>query len=280
MTLIDGHSIAAQRRAQLAQEITKNFSTPPHLTVILVGDDPASAVYVRKKNDACLVVGITSTVLTLPAATTEAELLKTIQRLNQDATVHGILVQLPLPAHIHSDRIMMAIHPLKDVDGLHPENVGLLNLGQPRFVSCTPAGIMTLLNYIGYDCTGKEAVILGRSRIVGRPMAALLLSRNATVTICHRHTAHLPDVCQRADLLVAAVGVPHLVQRNWVKSGACVIDVGVNRLPDGRLTGDVDFENVRDIASWITPVPKGVGPMTIVSLLENTLQAFKLQHQE
>lgn len=272
MQLIDGKKIAEEHLAQVAKRV-KQLSSPPHLAVVLVGENPASVVYTRNKHATCLKLGMKSSLITLPADTTEAALLAKITELNQDPDVDGILVQLPLPAHVSADRIMHAIDPRKDVDGFHPENVGLLHLGRPRFVPCTPKGIMTLLATIGYNCSGKHAVVIGRSNIVGRPMAELLVQQNATVTLCHSKTADLETITHSADLVIAAVGKAHLVKKSWVKPDACVIDVGIHRLPDGKLTGDVDFVQVSSVAGWITPVPGGVGPMTIASLMENTLQA-------
>lgn len=272
MQLIDGKKIAEERLAQIAKRV-KQLSSPPHLAVVLVGENPASIVYTRNKHATCHKLGMKSSLITLPADTTEAALLAKITELNQDPDVDSILVQLPLPAHVSADRIMHAIDPRKDVDGFHPENVGLLHLGRPRFVPCTPKGIMTLLATIGYNCSGKHAVVIGRSNIVGRPMAELLVQQNATVTLCHSKTADLETLTHSADLVIAAVGKAHLVKKSWVKPGACVIDVGIHRLPDGKLTGDVDFVQVSSVAGWITPVPGGVGPMTIASLMENTLQA-------
>lgn len=275
MQLIDGKKIAQDRLDAVAAAVKKR-ATPPHLVVVLVGENPASVVYTRNKHAACEKVGMKSTLMTLPATTTESELVKKIEALNHDSGVHGILIQLPLPKHINADKLMSALNPLKDVDGFHPENVGLLHLGRPRFVPCTPKGITTLLGAIGYNCSGKHAVVIGRSTIVGRPVAELLLQQNATVTLCHSKTSHLDDITRSADLLIAAVGKQHLVKKSWVKPGACVIDVGIHRLPDGKLTGDVDFAEVSQVAGWITPVPGGVGPMTIASLMENALDAHTM----
>lgn len=272
MQLIDGKKIAEEHLATVAQRVAQ-LSSPPHLAVVLVGEDPASQVYTRTKHATCKKLGMASSLITLPAATTEAALLAKITELNQDPDVDGILVQLPLPAHISADRIMHAIDPRKDIDGFHPENVGLLHLGRPRFVPCTPKGVMSLLDTIGLDCNGKHAVVIGRSNIVGRPMAELLLQRDATVTVCHSRSQDIESITRTADILIAAAGKPHLVKKSWVKPGACVIDVGIHRLPDGKLTGDVDFAEVSQVAGWITPVPGGVGPMTIASLMENTLEA-------
>jgi methylenetetrahydrofolate dehydrogenase (NADP+)/methenyltetrahydrofolate cyclohydrolase len=273
--LIDGKSIAAALRATArgaAGDLLTRGVTPC-LTVILVGDDPASRVYVRNKSRASEETGVRSVVLELPAATPEAELLERIAALNADPAVHGILVQLPLPAHIRSDRIIGAIAPAKDVDGFHPQNLGSLVAGQPGFVPCTPSGVMRMLALEGVPLAGRHAVVLGRSNIVGKPMALLLLRENATVTICHSRTAELPTITRQADVLVAAVGRARMVTADMVKPGACVIDVGINRLPDGKLAGDVDFAAVREVAGRITPVPGGVGPMTVAMLILNTIQA-------
>jgi methylenetetrahydrofolate dehydrogenase (NADP+)/methenyltetrahydrofolate cyclohydrolase len=272
MQLIDGKKIAEDHLKIVTQKV-KQLSLPPHLAVVLVGENPASVVYTRNKHATCLKLGMKSSLITLPAETTEAALLAKITELNQDPDVDGILVQLPLPAHVSADRMMHAIDPRKDVDGFHPENVGLLHLGRPRFVPCTPKGIMTLLSAIQYNCSGKHAVVIGRSNIVGKPIAELLVQQNATVTLCHSKTADIEAITRSADLIVAAVGKAHLVKKSWVKPGACVIDVGIHRMPDGKLTGDVDFAEVSQVAGWITPVPGGVGPMTIASLMENTVQA-------
>lgn len=272
MHLIDGKKIAEERLKAVANKV-KQLSSSPHLVVILVGEDPASVVYTRNKHATCEKMGMKSTLLRLPATVSEAELLSKIHDLNQDSGVHGILVQLPLPRQISADKIMSALDPLKDVDGFHPENVGLLHLGRPRFVPCTPMGIITLLAAIQYHCSGRHAVVIGRSTIVGKPVAELLVQQNATVTLCHSKTTDLEAITRSADLIIAAVGRTHLVKKSWVKPGACVIDVGIHRLPDKTLTGDVDFAEVSKIAGWITPVPGGVGPMTIASLMENTLFA-------
>lgn len=272
MHLIDGKKIARERQVAVAVAV-KQLSVPPHLVVILVGENPASVVYTRNKHTACEKAGMKSTLLMLPESVSESDLLIRIQDLNRDLGVNGILVQLPLPKSINTDKIMSAIDPHKDVDGFHPENVGLLHLGRPRFVPCTPKGIMSLLDAIAYKCHGKQAVVIGRSTIVGRPMAGLLLNHHATVTVCHSKTPEIEKITSQADLLVIAAGKPHLIKRSWIKPGACVIDVGIHRLPDGKLTGDVDFAEVSQVAGWLTPVPGGVGPMTIAALLENTLKA-------
>lgn len=272
MQLIDGKKIARDRQAIVAAAV-KKLGIPPHLVVVLVGENPASVVYTRNKHATCEKVGMESTLLMLPESISESDLLVRIHDLNRDPSVHGILVQLPLPKHINANKVMSTLDPLKDVDGFHPENVGLLHLGHPRFVPCTPKGIMTLLDTIGYDCKGKNAVVIGRSNIVGRPMAELLIQRDATVTVCHSRTHDIASLTRSADIVVAAVGKVHLVKKSWIKKGSCVIDVGIHRMPDGKLTGDVDFAEVSTVAGWLTPVPGGVGPMTIASLMENTLLA-------
>ncbi len=279
--LIDGKAVAEALRTRVAGEVAdlKGRGITPGLAVVIVGDDPASQVYVKNKVATCERLGMASFHHRLPAATSEAELLALVARLNADAAVHGILVQLPLPAHIRDERVIEAIAPEKDVDGFHEANVGALAIGRPRFVPCTPAGCMELLASVGLtDLRGKHAVVIGRSNIVGKPMALLLLHANATVTICHSGTADLAGHCRRADILVAAVGRPRFVTAEMVKPGAVVIDVGINRLPEiegGGLVGDVDFERVREVAGAITPVPGGVGPMTIAMLMQNTLVAAR-----
>jgi methylenetetrahydrofolate dehydrogenase (NADP+)/methenyltetrahydrofolate cyclohydrolase len=249
----------------------------PGLAVVLVGEDPASQVYVRNKIKACAEAGIASFEHRLAASTSEEELLRLVSSLNTDPQVHGILVQLPLPSHISTQKVIEAVRPSKDVDGFHPENLGLLASGHARFVACTPAGVMRLLDHAGVPLAGRHAVVVGRSAIVGKPAALLLLERNATVTICHSRTADLAAVIKEADILVAAVGRARLIKGEMIKPGAAVIDVGINRLdsgPDaGKLCGDVDFAAALGRAGWITPVPGGVGPMTIAMLLENTLRA-------
>ena len=277
--LIDGKLVTANVRNRIAADIKKfkeESNVTPGLAVILVGNDPASAVYVRNKHKGCLEVGINSYEITMPESTTEEQLLTEIERLNSDEKVHGILVQLPLPKHISEERILNTISPLKDVDAFHPENVGKIMLGKYAFLPCTPAGIMELLDFYNVDIEGKECIVLGRSNIVGKPMSQLLLAKNGTVTVCHSRTKNLSEVTKRADILVVAIGKPKFVGKEMVKEGAVVIDVGINRLPDGKLCGDVDFEEVSQIASMITPVPGGVGPMTITMLLKNTLTAAKL----
>lgn len=273
--LIDGKALAAQVRAGLAQRVAALAArgVRPGLAVLLVGDDPASAVYVRNKIKACEETGIRSFFAHLPASTTQAELLARVRALNDDAAVHGILVQLPLPAHLDAQQVVDAIAFEKDVDGLHPTNAGLTLAGRPHFRSCTPYGVMTMLDSIGCALAGKHAVVIGRSNMVGKPMAMLLLAADATVTICHSRTRDLAAITRQADVLIAAAGKRNLVTADMVKPGAVVIDVGTNRAPDGRLTGDVDFAAVREVAGAISPVPGGVGPMTIAMLLANTVEA-------
>ena len=276
---IDGNVLAAKVRDRIAADVTalKVRGITPGLAVVLVGEDPASQVYVRNKVAGCAKVGMHSVMHKMPASTTEAELLAVIDALNKDASIHGILVQLPLPKHITEKKVLEAVAAHKDVDGFHVENVGALMIGEPRFVSCTPAGCMEMLKDIGLeDLRGKHAVVVGRSNIVGKPMAMLLLHANATVTICHSGTADLAAQCRQADILVAAVGKPRFIKADMVKPGAVVIDVGINRLPEaegGKLVGDVDFDSVNEVAGYLTPVPGGVGPMTITMLLQNTLVA-------
>jgi methylenetetrahydrofolate dehydrogenase (NADP+)/methenyltetrahydrofolate cyclohydrolase len=275
--VIDGKQIAEQTRAAAAAgalALRTRSGVIPHLAAVLVGEDPASAVYVRNKQIACDKAGFKSTLHRLPASTGQDELLALVRMLNANADVHGILVQLPLPKSIDATRILDAILPAKDVDGFHPENVGLLQQGRPRFVPCTPAGVMRMLKVSGIETTGKHAVVIGRSDIVGKPMAALLAQKgaDATVTLCHSRTQDLRAFCREADILVAALGLPQFVQGDWVKPGAVVIDVGINRVGD-KLVGDVDYLPAAAVAAAITPVPGGVGPMTIAMLLANTLQA-------
>lgn len=276
--LIDGKAISRAIREELAEE-TRAFAREsgivPGLAVIIVGNDPASAVYVRNKKKACEEVGFFSSVIALPEETSEAELLSRISELNSDERIHGILVQLPLPKHINEENVILAISPSKDVDAFNPFNVGRVVTGGGELLPCTPAGVMELLKRSGVDVCGKECVIVGRSNIVGKPLALLMLAANATVTICHSRTADLASVCRRADILVAAIGKPRFFGADMVKGGAVVIDVGINRDADGKLCGDVDFDAVAEKASLITPVPGGVGPMTITMLLKNTLCAAK-----
>ena len=279
---IDGNVLATKVRGRIATDVSalKARGITPGLAVVLVGDDPASQVYVRNKAVACAKVGMHSVIHRLPAETSEPELLSCIHTLNNDATIHGILVQLPLPKQITEKKVLEAVAVQKDVDGFHAENVGALMIGEPRFVSCTPAGCMEMLKDIGMaDLRGKHAVVVGRSNIVGKPMAMLLLHANATVTICHSGTKDLAAQCRQADVLVAAIGKPRFITADMVKPGAVVIDVGINRLPEsegGKLVGDVDYASVNEVAGYITPVPGGVGPMTITMLLQNTLIAANL----
>jgi methylenetetrahydrofolate dehydrogenase (NADP+)/methenyltetrahydrofolate cyclohydrolase len=271
-TIIDGKAIAATLRARVAEHVAQ-LAYCPGLAVILVGDNPASAVYVRNKDRAANAAGIAAQTIRLPAETIQSALLAEIARLNADETIDGILVQLPLPPRIATQAVIDAIDPNKDVDGFHPINVGLLAAGRPRLVPCTPLGVMKLLQASGVAIAGTRAVVLGRSPIVGRPMAALLLAADATVTIAHSRTRDLPAECRRADILIAATGRAEMVRGDWIAEGATVIDVGINRLADGRLVGDVAYEQALPRAGAITPVPGGVGPMTIACLLENTLTA-------
>ena len=275
-TRFDGKAIAAQLRQHLQQQIQtrlKQGLRPPGLAVILVGEHPASQVYVRQKQKACQEVGIIFKLLQLSSAVSPTELLNLLNQLNEDKAIDGILVQLPLPPHIDSEIAIEQIVPHKDVDGFHPYNVGRLALRMPLLRSCTPKGIMTLLAHTQVALEGLDAVIIGQSNIVGRPMALELLAARCTITICHSRTRQLADKVRQADIVVAAVGKPHLIPGDWIKPGAIVIDVGMNRLENGKLVGDVDFASASQQASWITPVPGGVGPMTVASLLENTLQA-------
>ncbi|MEZ6067946.1 MAG: bifunctional methylenetetrahydrofolate dehydrogenase/methenyltetrahydrofolate cyclohydrolase FolD [Planctomycetaceae bacterium] len=275
-------AIAAQLRGELAAEaaeLREQTGIVPHLAAVLVGEDPASAVYVRNKQKACEQAGFRSTLHRLPAETTQAELLNLVGQLNGDASVHGILVQLPLPPHIHETAILDSVSPDKDVDAFHPHNVGLIVQGRPRFLPCTPHGCQELLRASGIETAGAHAVVLGRSEIVGKPMALLLIQKgavaNATVTVCHSRTKDIAAITRQADILVAAIGKPRFVTADMVKPGAVVIDVGINR-EDDKLVGDVDFEAVKEVASAMTPVPGGVGPMTIAMLLKNTLAAARL----
>ena len=279
--IIDGKALAVATRAGLVPRIRALAAAghPPGLAVVLVGDDPASAVYVRNKVKACEEIGIRSYFTRLPADTSEADVLAHIARLNADASVHGILVQLPLPKHLHTQKILETIAFDKDVDGLHATNAGLTLMGTPRFRSCTPYGVMKMLESIDYPVAGCHAVVLGRSNMVGKPMAMLLLAADATVTMAHSKTRDLPAIARQADVLVAAVGKRSLVTADMVKPGAVVIDVGTNRTPEGKLAGDVDFEAVKEVAGWISPVPGGVGPMTITMLLVNTVEAAERRRQ-
>jgi methylenetetrahydrofolate dehydrogenase (NADP+)/methenyltetrahydrofolate cyclohydrolase len=277
--IIDGSKIAQDIRNEVKQsvyDLKQKKGIVPGLAVILVGDDPASKIYVGKKAQDCAEVGFLSREYKLPADTSEEKLLGIINELNNDQLIHGILVQLPVPGHIHSYKVIEAIDPRKDVDGFHPYNVGRLISGNPCHYSCTPYGILELLNRNGIDPTGKEAVVVGRSNIVGKPMALMLLARNATVTICHTRTKDLAEVTRRADILVAAAGRAQMIKGDMVKKGVIVIDVGTNRLDTGKLVGDVDFATVAPKASYITPVPGGVGPMTRAMLMKNTLNAARM----
>ena len=276
--IIDGKAIAENLRESVKKAVderVENGLRRPGLAVILVGDDPASQVYVRNKKLACEKAGITSFEHTPSADITEADLLSLIHELNDDEEVDGILVQLPLPDHIDTESVIEAISPEKDVDGFHPYNIGRLMIGKPTFRPCTPQGVTRLLESTGIDIAGMDAVIVGRSNIVGRPMAFELLAKNCTPRICHSRSKDLPDQIKQADILVAAIGKPGFIQAEWIKPGAIVIDVGINRLESGKLAGDVDFESVKEVAGYITPVPGGVGPMTIACLLENTLQSAR-----
>ena len=276
--IIDGKKVSEHIRAEIAEGVEKlkaKTGVTPGLAAVLVGEDPASEIYVRNKRKACANAGMYSEEHKLPAETTEQELLNLVDRLNNDTKIHGILVQLPLPDHINEAKILRAVTPLKDVDGFHPYNVGLLVEGNPRFISCTPHGIIKMLEFYNIDIKGKQAVVAGRSNIVGKPVSMLLLHRHATVTICHSRTKPLDEVTRRADILVAAIGRANFITADMVKEGAVVIDVGINRNEEGKLTGDVDFEAVSQKASYITPVPGGVGPMTISMLLWNTLESAK-----
>jgi len=276
--LIDGKVVSQSVRnevTELASKLKQDTGIVPGLAAVLVGDDPASEIYVRNKRKACEKVGIYSEEHKLAAETTEEELLGLVNKLNEDTKIHGILVQLPLPGHINETKILRTVSPLKDVDGFHPYNVGLLVEGNPRFVSCTPSGIIKMLDFYNIDIKGKEVVVVGRSNIVGKPVSMLLLHRHGTVTICHSRTKDLKEVTGRADILVAAIGRANFITADMVKDGAVVIDVGINRKDDGKLTGDVDFEAVSEKASYITPVPGGVGPMTIAMLLYNTYLSAK-----
>lgn len=278
--LIDGKKVSEDTRAEIAkgvEELKSSSGITPGLAAVLVGDDPASEIYVRNKRKACEKVGIYSEEHKLTEETTEEELLALVERLNNDDKIHGILIQLPLPDHINATNILRAVTPLKDVDGFHPENVGRLVEGNPRFISCTPYGIIKMLDYYNIEIKGQEAVVVGRSNIVGKPVGMLLLHRHATVTTCHSRTRDLGEVTRRADILVAAIGRTDFITADMVKDGVVVIDVGINRNNDGKLTGDVDFENVKEKASYITPVPGGVGPMTIAMLLWNTLESAKMK---
>ena len=274
MNIISGKEISASIRAEIKAEVEK-MTVRPGLAVILVGSDPASQVYVRNKNKACEEVGFYSEMYTLPEETEMDDLLGLIDQLNHSPQIHGILVQLPLPKHLDEEKVILAISPEKDVDAFHPVNVGKIMIGNHSFLPCTPAGVMELLFRSGIEVSGKECVVIGRSNIVGKPQAMLLLHANGTVTVCHSRTKNLAETCARADILVSAIGKPKFVTPDMVKDGAVVIDVGINRDENGKLCGDVDFENVAPKTSFITPVPGGVGPMTITMLMKNTLTAAK-----
>lgn len=273
--IIDGKAAARSLRARLANDVQElqGRGVTPGLAVILVGDDPASALYVNHKIAACAETGIKSTAHRLPATTSESDLLALIATLNADPSVHGILLQLPLPAHLHTNVLLAAINPAKDVDGLHPLNLGRLMAGAPIFTPCTPQGAMILLQNVRENLAGLHAVVIGRSLLFGKPMGQLLLNADCTVTQCHSKTKDLPDLCRQADILIAAIGQPNFIKADFIKEGAIVIDVGINRTQSGIVTGDVDFEHAKNIAAAITPVPGGVGQMTIACLLANTLRA-------
>ena len=276
--IIDGKQISKDIKEELKAEVASLAAQGRKccLAVIQVGNDPASSVYVGNKKKACAYVGIESRAYELPEETTEEELLTIIDKLNKDANVHGILCQLPLPKHINEDHVIKAISPKKDVDGFHPQNVGALVIGEKGFVSCTPAGIIQLLKRSNIEMDGKHCVVVGRSNIVGKPMSLLMLRENATVTICHSHTKNLKEICKEADILIVAIGKPQFIDKEYVKDGAVVIDVGIHRDENNKLCGDVKYDEVEPIASYITPVPGGVGPMTIAMLMHNCVEAMKL----
>jgi methylenetetrahydrofolate dehydrogenase (NADP+)/methenyltetrahydrofolate cyclohydrolase len=273
--IIDGKQVAADIRVELGKrvgELKDQHGLTPGIGVILVGEDPASQSYVKGKDKAAHELGLYSSIIRVPAETSEAEVLRLVASFNQDPKIHGILVQLPLPSHINENAVIYAIEPKKDADGFHPVNIGKMHMGEECFLPCTPAGIIELIKRTGTELKGKNAVVVGRSNIVGKPVSMLLLAEHATVTVCHSRTKDLPAECRRADVLVAAVGRAKMIQGDWIKPGAVVIDVGVNRV-EGKLVGDVDFEAALDVASAITPVPGGVGPMTITMLMKNTIIA-------
>lgn len=276
--ILNGRDISSEIRGMLKKKVDelKLNGINPGLAVILVGNDPASRIYVNNKKKACEEIGIRSFEYILPEETSECELIQLVETLNKDRSVHGILVQLPLPKHMDTDNVLLRISPDKDVDCFHPFNVGRVMIGDYYFLPCTPAGIMELLSRTGISLEGKECVVVGRSNIVGKPMAMLLLHSNATVTICHSKTRNLKEICKKADVLVVAVGKPRFINAEYVKEGAVVIDVGINRLESGKVCGDVDFDSVAEKASYITPVPGGVGPMTITMLLKNTIMSAEL----
>ncbi|MBQ2275462.1 MAG: bifunctional methylenetetrahydrofolate dehydrogenase/methenyltetrahydrofolate cyclohydrolase FolD [Lachnospiraceae bacterium] len=280
--IIDGKRISKEIKDELKEKVAKlnEMGKTIALAVIQVGNDPASSVYVGNKKKACEYIGIQSLAYELPEDAKEEELLGLIDTLNKNDKVHGILVQLPLPKHMDEDKVIKAIAPEKDVDGFHPQSVGALSIGQPGFVSCTPAGVIQLLKRSNIDIEGKECVVLGRSNIVGKPMALLLLRENGTVTICHSRTSDLKEVTKRADILVVAIGKPKFIDASYVKEGATVIDVGIHRNEQNKLCGDVDFESVEKVAGAITPVPGGVGPMTIAMLMHNCVEAYEFAHNK
>jgi methylenetetrahydrofolate dehydrogenase (NADP+)/methenyltetrahydrofolate cyclohydrolase len=280
--IIDGAATAKKIREEIKNDtalLQKNRGIVPGLTVLLVGDDPASQIYVKHKVAACHEVGFNSEVIRLPVDTSEEQVLQTINKLNVATEVHGILVQLPLPEHIREEKVIAAINPEKDVDGFHPTNMGKLLAGKPHYIACTPFGCLKLLEEYRIDIKGKHAVVVGRSNIVGKPIAALLLNKDATVTVCHSRTVNLIEITRQADILVAAVGKPRFITGKMIKSGAIVIDVGMNRLTTGKVVGDVDFPAACKKAGMITPVPRGVGPMTIAMLLSNTLKAVNYLYE-
>ncbi|MEJ2451631.1 MAG: bifunctional methylenetetrahydrofolate dehydrogenase/methenyltetrahydrofolate cyclohydrolase FolD [Gammaproteobacteria bacterium] len=278
--IIDGKAIAAAIRGEIKAEIDRRREANqvlPGLAVVMVGEDPASAVYVRNKRKACEEVGIASIAYDLPASTSQQELVDLIDKLNADPKVNGILVQLPLPPHMDAETIIERIKPKKDVDGFHPYNIGRLALRMPVLRSCTPFGVITLLEHTGISTRGMDTLVVGASNHVGRPMGLELLLAGATVTTCHRFTRDLASHVARADLVVAAVGKPGIIKGEWIKPGAVVVDIGINRLPSGKLVGDIEFDSASQRAGWITPVPGGVGPMTVATLMQNTLEAMRLQ---
>lgn len=276
--IIDGKRISQEIKEELKQEVAvlREAGKECCLAVIQVGNDPASSVYVRNKKRACEYIGVKSLSYELPESTTEEELLTLIGKLNEDQTVHGILCQLPLPKHIDEEKVLNTISPKKDVDGFHPQNVGALVVGQKGFISCTPAGIIELLKRSNIEIAGKHCVVIGRSNIVGKPMALLMLRENATVTVCHSKTTNLKEICKEADILIVAIGKPQFVTADYVKDGAVVIDVGIHRDAENKLCGDVAYDEVKDYTSAITPVPGGVGPMTIAMLMHNCVEAMKI----
>ena len=280
--IIDGKKISAEVKARAAEEVKQLNARgiAVGLAVVIVGDNPASRIYVNNKKKACEACGILSEEYALPEKTTENELLGLVEQLNNRKEINGILVQLPLPKHIDEKKIIAAISPLKDVDAFHAINVGKIMIGNFDFLPCTPSGCMELIHSTGVSVSGKRCVVVGRSNIVGKPMAMLLLHENGTVTICHSKTQNLAEICREADILVAAVGRPRMITGDMIKPGAVVIDVGMNRLPDGKLCGDVDFASASEIAGYITPVPGGVGPMTIATLMQNTVTAAKVQNAQ